>query len=72
MVRSLRPAVGVDESAWFWLLLAWSLAWKGPALWRAARLGQVAWFAAMFILQTAGILEMLYLFVVSKSRRIAA
>lgn len=50
----------------FILLLAWSFAWKGMALWRAARLGHTKWFIALLIVNTFGILEILYLYVFSK------
>ncbi len=56
-------------SLFLFLLLAlmiWSLIWKGLALWKSARLGHKPWFIAMIIVNTAGILEILYLFVFSK------
>jgi len=43
------------------LLVAWSAVWKGIALWRSGRNGQLAWFIVMFILNTAGILPIIYL-----------
>jgi hypothetical protein len=48
-----------------WLLIAiilWSLPWKGVALWKAARHNQPAWFVALLIVNTVGILEITYLF----------
>jgi hypothetical protein len=48
------------------LLAVWELAWKGFALWRAVKNNQPAWFIVMLILNTAGILEILYLFVFGK------
>ncbi len=47
------------------LLLAWSLVWKGFALWKAAHKNQSVWFVVMLVLNTVGILEILYLFVFS-------
>jgi hypothetical protein len=41
----------------------WSLAWKGVALWRAARAGQRGWFVALLVINTLGVLEILYLYV---------
>ncbi|MES2225464.1 MAG: DUF5652 family protein [Patescibacteria group bacterium] len=39
----------------------WSLAWKGVALWFSARNHQKAWFVVMLIVNTLGILEIIYL-----------
>lgn len=51
--------------------ILWTLPWKGLALWKAARNGQKAWYVALLILQTLGLLEMLYLFRFQKDRRTA-
>lgn len=50
----------------FIILLIWSLIWKGIALWKAARNSDKAWFIALLILNTVGILEIFYIFVFSK------
>ncbi len=47
-------------------LVLWSLVWKGFALWRAATRRDKVWFIVLLILNTAGLLEILYLFVFSK------
>lgn len=44
------------------LLALWSLAWKGWALWTAARRGDRIWFIVFLIVNTAGILEIIYLY----------
>ena len=48
------------------VVLVWSLVWKGLALWRAAREGSKPWFIVLLIINTVGILEILYLYVFSK------
>lgn len=48
------------------LLVAWSIAWKGLALWHAGRRGQYWWFAILLVVNTLGILEIIYLFVVAQ------
>ena len=50
----------------FLLLTIWSLYWKARALWRAAQTGEKRWFIALLIINTAGILEILYLYAFSK------
>lgn len=52
----------------FGLLLVWTLIWKGIALWKSARNDQRYWFVALLIINTAGILELLYLFVFAKNK----
>ena len=43
------------------LLGVWTVAIKGYALWHAAKNGQKEWFIALLILNTIGILELMYL-----------
>lgn len=52
--------------AGFILLLVWSFIWKGWALWVSARQGSKVWFIVLLIVNTIGILEILYIFVFSK------
>lgn len=55
-----------------WLItvvLIWSLVWKGFALWKSARKDSLPWFLVILIVNTAGILEILYLFVFSEMGR---
>lgn len=42
-------------------LAVWSIIWKGFSLWFAARNYQKGWFVALLILNTFGILEIIYL-----------
>lgn len=44
----------------------WSLIWKILACWKSARKGEWLWFIALFVINTLGILEILYIFVFSK------
>jgi len=46
---------------WIFPLLGWSLIWKGIALWKAGRNNQSPWFITLLLLNTAGILPILYL-----------
>ncbi len=61
---------GIGQGLWgFFVLVAiWSLVWKAFALWKAARRGETIWFAAMLLLNTMGIIELLYLFVFSEPK----
>lgn len=44
----------------------WSLCWKGVALWKACQRKQLLWFVVLLVVNTMGILEILYIFVFSK------
>ncbi|MCF7836385.1 DUF5652 family protein [Candidatus Gracilibacteria bacterium] len=48
------------------LLVIWSLFWKGLALWHAGRRGQPWWFVILLVVNTVGILEIVYLFAILK------
>ncbi|OGE71054.1 hypothetical protein A2617_01260 [Candidatus Daviesbacteria bacterium RIFOXYD1_FULL_41_10] len=43
------------------LLAVWEIIWKGFALWSAARSKQRNWFIAVLIINSVGILPILYL-----------
>jgi hypothetical protein len=47
------------------LVIAWSIPWKGMALWKAARLSHKRWFVALLIVNTFGILEIYYIYFIA-------
>lgn len=51
-----------------YLLIAWSIIWKGVALWHAARNKQLGWYIALLIVNTIGLLEIFYLVFFKKSK----
>ena len=52
------------------LLIIWVLVWKGFALWRAATLRQKGWFIAILLINTLGLLEIIYLFLVARKYKV--
>lgn len=48
------------------IILVWTAFWKGYAMWTAAKSGQVKWFVVLLLLNTFGILEIIYIFFVAK------
>jgi len=57
------------SNLWFiWLVLLWTLPWKGLALWKAARNENKWWFIALLVLNTMAILEIIYIFFFSKKK----
>ncbi len=50
----------------FLVALCWSLVWKGIALWKSARNSQKVWFVVLLIVNTVGILDIIYLYFFQK------
>ena len=69
----MPPDVFLFKGIWIYLipiLAAWSLAWKGIALWRASRNNSLGWFIALLVVNTLGILEMVYIFWLGRTRKV--
>ena len=60
--------IPVASQLWFVALFFWVLVWKGLALWKSAQRGQTWWFVALLVINTLGILEILYYYVFSEGR----
>ena len=64
----------MTDNYWLWtsvlipIIIVWSMIWKGIALWKAGRNNQLAWYIVLFIINTVGILEILYIFVFTKNK----
>jgi len=65
----LESAIGGgtgEFSIWYAIgilaLVVWTMVWKGLALWGSAKNGHKIWFIALLILNTAGLLEIVYYF----------
>lgn len=55
------------ENQWIlWLIILWTLPWKGVALWKAAKNGHKRWFIAILVFNTLAVLEIIYIFFFSK------
>jgi methionyl-tRNA synthetase len=50
------------------LLAAWTVFWKAVALWHAARNRQATWYIVLWIINTLGLLEIIYLFFFRRKR----
>jgi len=56
------------NNPWFLLVLIWALFWKGCALYFAAKDEKKVWFWIMLIVNLFGLLEIFYIFQVSKRK----
>lgn len=58
---------------WFWMLIGiliiWSIFWKAWGLWRAGNRKDKGWFIVLFVLNTAGILPIIYLYLTKKKKK---
>ena len=62
----------IADTTLLWLipLLLWEMIWKGIALWKAGRNNQLTWFVCLLILNTAGILPIIYIyFIKAKTKK---
>lgn len=63
-----RPEIGIGFIIGIIMLAIWTIIWKGLALWKSAKNQHKAWFIIMLIVNTVGILEILYYFIFSKPK----
>ncbi len=60
------PILSLTTLLVIFLATVWSMVWKGIALWRAGRNTHLVWFIALFVVNTLGILELIYIFAFSR------
>jgi methionyl-tRNA synthetase len=69
-IQQFVNVIGVTSFSVLLVLLAiWSLIWKGIALWKAARSEHKIWYIVMLIVNTAGILEIIYILFFNKKNK---
>lgn len=54
------------QSPYYLIFVLWGVVWKGIALWKAATKRQVVWFIVLLVFNTLSILEILYVFWLSR------
>ena len=59
-ITNVDLAQYLKDHPWLILVLIWVIIWKGLALWQSARKGQKVWFVALLIVNTLGLLEIVY------------
>jgi|GEM_PF-944645 len=50
----------------FIIISVWTLIWKGFALWKSCKKNHCIWFIILLIINTIGILEILYIYIFSE------
>ena len=66
---AMMSGISTSMIALLALAMVWHLVWKGIALWRAGNNKQTAWFVVLFLVNTLGILEIIYLIWFQKKPR---
>jgi|WetSurMetagenome_2_1015567.scaffolds.fasta_scaffold254240_2 hypothetical protein len=71
MFEVIKEMAGVSGIFLFLLIvmIVWSSVWKLLGLWKAARKNSVAWFIILALVNTVGILEILYIYVFSERKK---
>jgi len=64
---TIAEQVGIPL-AFLIVILIWAYVWKLLALWKSARKGSAVWFVVLALINTVGILEILYIFVFSEMK----
>ena len=61
----------IQQHQWlFWLMILWIIPWKGYALWKSAQNKEQLWFIAILVLNTLGILPIIYIFFISRRKKL--
>lgn len=63
---SLLSSFGEFPPYLYFLLILWSISWKGLALWKSAKNNNIYFFIAILILNTGGILPIIYIVYVER------
>ena len=50
-------------------IVVWCMIWKGISLWKCGRNNQLYWFIALLVINTLGLLEIIYLLGFQKKRK---
>ncbi len=53
----------------FIITLAWDAVWRGIALWKSAQRGQKYWFIPLLVINSVGILPIIYLLIDKYSKQ---
>lgn len=72
IIQSISVSTGLSAGAVVTAIVVlslWSLFWKGWALWTAAKNEEKLWFVVLLVINTLGVLEIVYLFALGKGKK---
>jgi uncharacterized membrane protein YagU involved in acid resistance len=70
-LSGLAAQISAQWGVSLWILIViviWSAIWKLLALWKSARKGHTVWFILLALINTVGILEILYIYIFSEMK----
>lgn len=65
-IDALMSVIGVTTL--LVVLIIWSLFWKGMSMWKAAKRGSKPWFIILLLVNTVGILDIIYIYLIDKKK----
>jgi len=65
----IGPAWAPSTLLLFVALIIWGFAWKGAALWISTKRNEKWWFAVILVVNSFGILEIIYLLFIAKDHK---
>jgi len=69
-IAELSQLLGISPTFLIIILIAiWDGIWKLIALWKSAKNSELAWFIILALINSAGILPILYIYIFSKEKR---
>lgn len=60
-----------DNVVWLLVVMTWTIVWTGLALWTSARRGSKGWFIVFLLVNTVGLLEIIYLLAVKRKKKLS-
>lgn len=60
----------LEENVWLLILSLLTMPIKGFALWYSSRLSQKWWFIGLFVTNTLGILDLVYIFFIARKYKV--
>ncbi len=68
-INTPQVAISNNELGFIFIILIWDLIWKGIALWKAGKNKQRNWFIALLVINTIGLLPIIYLRFFSSTKK---
>ncbi|MBI5804172.1 hypothetical protein HY450_02920 [Candidatus Pacearchaeota archaeon] len=66
----MLPEIPVTTLFWLIPLTIWEVVWKGIALWKSARRNHLVWFVFILIVNSLGILPIVYLILYREKKKV--